>query len=113
MAFEAGLAELGRMTEYGLVSWSIEAANRRASSDYNVNHPSAGNCTDLSATKGNYSVNVYSPKTQKISSTNIGTIWTPIKTNAKNTWTQVNTGCKNTWTQVKTNAKNTWKKAGP
>ena len=58
MAFEAGLAELGRITEYGLVSWSIEAANRRASSDYNVNHPSAGNCTDLSATKGNYSVRI-------------------------------------------------------
>tara|TARA_A200000113_G_scaffold2339_2_gene2557 strand:- start:13 stop:570 length:558 start_codon:yes stop_codon:yes gene_type:complete len=63
--------------------------------------------------KGNYSVNVYSPKTQKISSTNFGTIWTPVKTNAKNTWTQVNTGCKNTWTQINTNAKNTWKKAGP
>ena len=58
MAFEAGFSELGRMSKYGLVSWSIEAANRKASSAYNVNHPTAGNCTDLSATKGNYSVRI-------------------------------------------------------
>ena len=50
---------------------------------------------------------------KKISSINIGTIWTPVKTYASNTWTQVNTGCKNTWTQVNTNAKNKWKSAGP
>jgi Flp pilus assembly protein TadD len=53
-AFEAGFAELGRETSFGLVSWSIEAANRNASSFYRVNHPSGGNCTDLSLTKGNY-----------------------------------------------------------
>ena len=58
MAFEAGFSEIGRMSKYGLVSWSIEATNRKASSDYNVNHPTAGNCTDLSATKGNYSVRI-------------------------------------------------------
>ena len=72
-----------------------------------------GTVSITTPSKGNYSINVYSPKTQKISSTNIGTIWTPIKTNAKNTWTQVNTGCKNTWTQINTNAKNKWKKSGP
>ena len=55
-AFEGGFAELGRETTYGLVSWSIEAANRSASSYYRVNHPSGGDCTDLSATKGNYSI---------------------------------------------------------
>jgi hypothetical protein len=92
----------------------------------NIKNPYSSNTSGISSnpctlgtvsitmpSKGNYSVNVYSPKNQKISSTNIGTIWTPIKTNAKNTWNKVNTGCKNTWTQVNTNAKNTWKKAGP
>ena len=54
-AFEGGFAELGRITDYGMLSWSIEVANRNAKSNYLVNHPTGGNCTDLSATKGNYS----------------------------------------------------------
>ena len=54
-AFEGGFAELGRITDYGMLSWGIEVANRNATSNYLVNHPSGGNCTDLSATKGNYS----------------------------------------------------------
>ena len=83
------------------------------SSAISSNPCTLGTVSITTPSKGNYSLNIYSPKTQKITSTNIGTIWTPIKTNASNTWTQVNTGCKNTWTQVNTNAKNKWKNAGP
>jgi type IV pilus assembly protein PilA len=83
------------------------------SSAISSNPCTLGTVSITTPSKGNYSLNIYSPKTQKITSMNIGTIWTPIKTNAKNTWTQVNTGCKNTWTQVNTNAKNKWKKSGP
>ena len=83
------------------------------SSAISSNPCTLGTVSITTPSKGNYSVNVYLPKTQKISSINIGTIWTPIKTNAKNTWTQVNTGCKNTWTQINTNATNKWKSAGP
>ena len=73
----------------------------------NIKNPYSSNTSGLSSnpctlgtvsitmpSKGNYFVNVYSPKTQKISSANFGTIWTPVKTNAKNTWSQVNTGRK-------------------
>ena len=83
------------------------------SSAISLNPCTLGTVSITTPSKGNYSLNMYSPKTQKITSTNIGTIWTPIKTNAKNTWTQVSTGCKNAWAQVKTNAKNKWKSAGP
>jgi type IV pilus assembly protein PilA len=83
------------------------------SSAISSNPCNLGTVSITTPSKGNYSVNVYLPKTQKISSINIGTIWTPIKTNAKNMWTQVNTGCKNTWTQINTNATNKWKSAGP
>ena len=83
------------------------------SSAISSNPCTLGTISITTPSKGNYSLNMYSPKAQKITSTNIGTIWTPIKTNASNTWTQVNTGCKNTWTQVNTNAKNKWKNAGP
>ena len=83
------------------------------SSGISTNPCTLGTVSITTPSKGNYSINLYSPKSQKILSSNIGTIWTPIKTNAKNTWTPVNTGCKNTWTQVNANAKNKWKKAGP
>ena len=83
------------------------------SSAISSNPCTLGTVSITTPSKGNYSINMYIPKTQKITSTNMGTIWTPIKTNAKNTWTQVNTGCKNTWTQINTNAKNKWKNAGP
>jgi type IV pilus assembly protein PilA len=83
------------------------------SSAISSNPCTLGTVSITTLSKGNYAINMYSPKAQKISSINIGTIWTPIKTNASNTWTQVNTGCKNTWTQVNTNAKNKWKSTGP
>tara|TARA_B100001741_G_C16151997_1_gene413965 strand:- start:12 stop:575 length:564 start_codon:yes stop_codon:yes gene_type:complete len=83
------------------------------SSAISSNPCTLGTVSITSPSKGNYAINVYSPKSKKISSINIGTIWTPVKTYASNTWTQVNTGCKNTWTQVNTNAKNKWKSAGP
>ena len=33
----------------------VQTSNRNASSNYLVNHPSGGNCTDLALTRGNYS----------------------------------------------------------
>ena len=94
-------------------SMNIRNPYSTKSSAISSNPCTLGTVSITSPSKGNYAINMYSPKAKKISSINIGTIWTPIKTNASNTWTQVNTGCKNTWTQVKTNAKNKWKSAGP
>lgn len=83
------------------------------SSSISSNPCTLGTVSITTSSTGNYSVNVYSPSAQKISSTNIGTIWTPVQTNAQNTWTQVNTGCSNTWTQINTNANNQWTNAKP
>ena len=98
---------------YVTSSMNMKNPYSTTSSAISSNPCTLGTVSITSPSKGSYATNIYSTKTQKISSTNIGTIWTPIQTNAKNTWTQVNTGCKNTWKQVQTNAKNTWKKAGP
>ena len=84
-----------------------------SSSAISSNPCTLGTVSITSQSKGNYSINVYSTKTQKISSANMGTIWTPVKTNVTNTWTPVNTGCRNTWTQVQTNVTNTWSTVGP
>ena len=94
-------------------SMNIRNPYSAKSSAISSNPCTLGTVSITTPSKGNYAINMYSPKAQKISSINIGTIWTPIKTNASNTWTKVNTGCKNTWTQVNTNAKNKWKSAGP
>ena len=98
---------------YVTSSMNMKNPYSTTSSAISSNPCTLGTVSITSPSKGSYATNIYSTKTQKISSTNIGTIWTPIQTNAKNTWTPVNTGCKNTWKQVQTNAKNTWKKAGP
>ena len=84
-----------------------------SSSAISSNPCNLGTISVTTSSKGNYSVNHYSSTSKKISTTNIGTTWTPVKVSGYTNYTQVKTGCNTTYTQTKITGKTTYKSVTP
>ena len=84
-----------------------------SSSAISSNPCNLGTISVTTSSKGNYSVNHYSSTSKKISTTNIGTTWTPVKVSGYTKYTQVTTGCNTTYTQTKITGKTTYKSVTP
>ena len=84
-----------------------------SSSGISSNPCNLGTISVTTSSKGNYSINHYSSTSKKISTTNIGTTWTPVKVSGYTNYTQVKTGCNTTYTQTKITGKTTYKSVTP
>ena len=84
-----------------------------SSSAISSNPCNLGTISVTTSSKGNYSLNHYSSTSKKISTTNIGTTWTPVKVSGYTKYTQVTTGCNTTYTQTKITGKTTYKSVTP
>ena len=92
---------------------SISTISNYITSNLNINNPygnklissspcSSGTITITSPSKGNYSVSFYSAPQKKITTTTIGTTYTPVKVGLNTKYTNVNTGCNTAWKNVNT-----------
>ena len=84
-----------------------------SSSAISSNPCTLGTVSITSPSKGAYSLNYYSSSAKKITTTNIGTTWTPVKVTGYTTYTPVKIGCNTTYTQVKVTGKTTYTNIKP
>ena len=84
-----------------------------SSSGISSNPCNLGTVSITTSSKGNYSINYYSSPSKKITTTNIGTTWTPVKVTGYTTYTPVKIGCNTTYTQVKITGKTTYTNINP
>ena len=87
---------------------NLKMTNPYGSTLINKSPCSQGSISISSPSKGNYSVSFYSTTKKKIITTNMGTIWTPVKVGSNTKYTNVNTGCNTTWTSVNTGTNTTY-----
>ena len=92
----------------GFITNNLKMSNPYGSNLINKSPCTQGSISISSPSKGNYSVSFYSAPQKKIITTNMGTIWTPVKTGSNTKYTNVNTGCNTTWTSVNTGANTTY-----
>ena len=92
----------------GFITSNLKMSNPYGSTLINKSPCTQGSISISSPSKGNYSLSFYSTTKKKIITTNMGTIWTPVKVGSNTKYTNVNTGCNTTWTSVNTGSNTTY-----
>ena len=84
-----------------------------SSSAISSNPCNLGTISVTTSSKGNYSINHYSSTSKKISTTNIGTTWTPVKVTGYTTWKRVTANQPGCWTKVTATTSGSWGRVKP
>ena len=103
----------GLIENYLTNNLKIKNPYNPSSSAISSNPCNLGTISVTTSSKGNYSLNYYSSTSKKISTTNIGTTWTPVKVTGYTTYTPVKIECNTTYTEINITGKTTYTDVNP